>query len=489
MKKTRLLALLLALVMVAAMFAACNGTEPETTTTAATTTEATTTEATTTEATTTEATTTEATTTEATTTEDVGLDGYEFSIGNNGFAGYVNDPSTEKGAEFAKIVEDIEDKLNCTMTFVAPGSTDNMDAIFQLVSAGDYGYDIFRVRQSSWIPCAVNGYTWALDELADQFGLDIYNEDMCNQVYLKMSEMNGHYWAIDFTGKFDDTSLGHFYAFNSTLVDKAGTPAADLYQAIRDFKWDYDMFLDIAGKITEDTDGDGSNDIWGVALDTDGNEAWSNGTGPIIQNADGKWVANLQDPNVLESLEFMYKLSGIEYEYPVYGDTVGRGDRRSMFYAGECGFAGLYGGNIDEGGTGSITGFQVGIAPIPHGPNATNYCMNVVDCDWHIMLKTHKNPAAACAVINEFGKAVCNWEDYIDQLYTYVNGSDECMEIFNDYLLPNGKMNIAKCSENMYQIVRKEFYRDIYTLEKTAAQAAEAYNDVVQAELDLIFKQ
>ena len=61
------------------------------------------------------------------------------------------------------------------------------------------------------------------------------------------------------------------------------------------------------------------------------------------------------------------------------------------------------------------------------------------------------------------------------------------MEVINDYLIPNGKMNIAKCSENMYDIVRKQFYADIYKLEKTPAQAAEAYQAVVQAELDAVF--
>ena len=87
---TRLLAMLMAVLMVASMFAACGGSEdPATTTTAATTTAATTTEATTTAGTTTAATTTEATTTEATTTEAtttpepaVDLDGYVLSIVN-----------------------------------------------------------------------------------------------------------------------------------------------------------------------------------------------------------------------------------------------------------------------------------------------------------------------------------------------------------------------------------------------------------------------
>ena len=482
MKKTRLLALLLALCMVAALFAACGNTEPEETTD------------TTADTSDTTAGDTGADDTTAADTSDtepaVDLDGYAFTMGNGGLKEYMpggENASTERGAKLQDGVAAIEEKLNCTIEFTDGGNADDMEKISTAAAGGDYIYDLIRARQSTWIPSTIANYIWAMDELADQYGLDIFNEDVCNQTYLKMSELNGHYMALDFTGEFYNTSLGHFYAFNGTLVDEAGTSVADLYQAIRDFKWDYEMFLDIGAKITKDTDGDGNNDIWAVALDTDGNEAWSNGSGPIVLDENGKWTANLSDPQVIESLEFMYALSGPQYEFPVYGDTVGRGDRRTMFYSGTCGFAGLYGGNISEDGTGAVTTFEVGVAPIPHGPDAESYMMNVVDCDFYIMLKNHPNPEAACTVINELGALLCDWDGYVETLVENLAGSEECMEVINNYLIPNGKMNIAKCSENMYQLVRKQFYRDIYTLEKTPAQAAEAYNGMVQAELDAVF--
>ncbi len=98
--------------------------------------------------------------------------------------------------------------------------------------------------------------------------------------------------------------------------------------------------------------------------------------------------------------------------------------------------------------------------------------MNVADCDFIFIPMNVKDIDLVCVLMNELGRLMTDWDAYLDELAVNLNGSEACLEIINDYLLPNGKMNIAKCSDNMYQIVRKEFYRDIYTLEKTAAQAA-----------------
>ncbi|MDD6262901.1 MAG: hypothetical protein PUA83_07460 [Clostridiales bacterium] len=485
MKKTRLLALLLALCMVAVLFAACGNTDPEETSAADTT------------AATSADSTTAGDTGEDTSAEDtsdaepaVDVSGMEFNFSLENCKQYIDGEdqgNTSKGEAFQAAIEGIEEKLGCTITISDDWDAGSMEWVVTNATGNVHTYDTVTARQSTWIPAAIGGYIWALDELAEQYGLDIYNEDFCNQTYLKMTELDGHYYALDFSGHYFNTSLGHFYAFNSTLVNEAGTPAADLYQAIRDFKWDYEMFLDIGAKITKDTDGDGTNDIWAVALDCDGNEAWTNGTGPIILDENGKWTANLTDPQLIEALDFMYALSGPNYEFPVYGDTVGRGDRRTMFYSGTCGFAGLYGGNISEDGTGAVTTFEVGVAPIPHGPDAETYMMNIVDCDWVMILKTNPHPAETCAVLNEIGYAITDYDGYIEDMMVNLAGSEECMEVINNYLIPNGKMNIAKCSDQMYEITRKQFYRDIYTLEKTPAQAAEAYNGMVQAEINTVF--
>ncbi len=469
MKKTRLLALLLALVMVVALFAACGDVEPEETTTEATTTEATTTEATTTEP------------------EAVDVSGMNFDFVVTDVTRYWSGDlvETQRGQELKASIGEVEDRLGCTINFTDGVDIRDLEWISTQALSGTHVYDSISCLQTVWIPAALNNYLWEIDILGAEYGLDIYNEDFCIQTSLDMTKLGDHCYALDFTGRYYRLSLGHFYAFNGDLTNAAGTPSADIYQAIRDFEWDYEMFLDISSRITDDTDSDGQYDVWGVALDCDGNEAWSNATGPIVLK-DGKWTANLDDPQLLPALQFMYDLSGNDMTIPVIGGTVGRGDRRTNFYSGLCGFAGLYGGNISADQTGTCS-FDLGVAPIPHGPNAESYCMNIVDCIWSVVLKTNPHIEATCRVLNEVGYVLTDYEGYVDDMLTNLNYSEECMEVINEYLVPNGKMNIAKCSENMYQITRKQFYSDIYTLEKTPSQAAEHYKPLVQAELDLIF--
>ena len=491
MKKTRLLALLLALVMVVTLFAACGNTEPEETTAATTeaTTEATTTEATT-EATTTEAD-TEPVETEPVETEPAGVDvsGMEFifSLENCGQYWEGDQSTTQKGQDFQDGIFAIADELGCTITIADNWDAGLVEWIATNAQAGNHVYDCVTGRQSTWIPCALAGYTWEFDVLAEEYGLDLYNEDFANQVSVEMATLNGHVYALDFSGHYFNTSLGHFYAFNDVLVNEAGVSAEELYAAIDAYEWDYEMMLDIGSKITKDLDGDGEYDQHAVALDTDGNEAWSNATGPIVLDENGQWKANLLDAQLLPSLEFMKAISENDMQVPVYGDTIGRGDRRANFYAGKAGFAGLYGGNIEPDGTGACVTFNCGVAPIPMGPDAEDYICNIVDCDWVMVLKTNPHIAETTYVLNYIGKFLTDYDAYIEDMLVDLNYSEECMNVINTHIIPNNKMNIAKCSDWMYELVRYQFYADIYKLAKTPAEAAEFYQDQVQAELDLVF--
>ncbi|MGN1450636.1 MAG: hypothetical protein ACI4XQ_00920, partial [Eubacteriales bacterium] len=177
MKKTRLLALLLALCMVAALFAACGNTEPEETTDTTAATSADTTTAGDTSAD------TSADDTSDTEPTVVDLNGYEFTMHAGGLLSFMegDDANTERGAKLQDGVAAIEEKLNCVITFTDGGASDNMEKIATAATAGDYIYDLIKARQSTWIPATMGNMIWAMDELADQYGLDIYNEDVCNQ--------------------------------------------------------------------------------------------------------------------------------------------------------------------------------------------------------------------------------------------------------------------------------------------------------------------
>ena len=420
----------------------------------------------------------------------IDLDGYEFHLNTSSYGGLTyNETNRHYGTaiydELVDIYTTIEADLNCTI--VAEPTNNSTEALLPAAVGGIKLADFICCRQSTWIPLAMMGGIRPLETMIDA-GLDLYNENNFNQVYTKMSEVNDHIWAVDMTGKFDNVALGHFYAFNKELTESVGYPAETIYQAVRDGKWNYAMMLEIAGKITRDSDNDGNYDIYGIALDTDGNEVWTNGTGPIVYK-DGKWVANLTDPQLMPALDFMYALSQPEMTIPVIGDTASRGQRRTNFYEGRAGFAGLYGGDFGNTQLLEMAGNgKFGAVPIPKGPNADHYIMNYVDVSYFVCQTANTDWEKSAKVMNALGTRLTDWDAYKDAMLQKMN-DEEAVEMIFDYAVPNGMLNVAKCSDEMYQITRKGFYKAIYELALTPAAAAEAYQEKVQAELDNVFQQ
>ena len=424
-----------------------------------------------------------------TTPEKIDLEGYEFHLGTTWHDGLATVGNSTEGTalydELMDIYAEIEAELNCTI--IAEGNTvESADLIAAAVGGTKLG-DFITQKQNVWIPLAMMNGIRPLDEMVDA-GLDLYNDEVFNQYFTQITNLNGHTWALDVIGKFSGAPLGHFYAFNKELTASVGYPAETIYQAVRDGKWDYNMMLEIAGKITKDTDADGQYDIYGIALDTDGNEVWTNGTGPIIYK-DGKWTANLKDPQLMPALDFMYALSQPDMTIPVIGDTASRGQRRTNFYEGKAGFAGLYGGDFGNTQLLEMAGNgKFGAVPIPKGPNADHYIMNYVDVSYFVCQTANTDWEKSAKVMNALGARLTDWDAYKDAMLQKMN-DEEAIEMIFDYAVPNGMLNVAKCSDEMYQLTRKGFYKAIYELTLTPAAAAETYQDQVQAELDNVFQQ
>ena len=477
MHRRRILTLLLVICMVAAVFSGCGKGGKTEETTAATTTKA-------------PASTTSAPQTTTTETTQVKLNGYEFILAPEDVGIWQGAGETAIHEAVKGFVLEVEELLDCKITIIATDRT--TENLLSSVMSGTKLCDFINVRQSTWIPIAVMGGLRPLEtpEMLNA-GLELYNEDCFNQEYTLMTELNDHIWGLDLTGKYlMEMSFGHLYAFNKRLVTEAGYTPDELYQAVRDGRWTYDLFLEIARKISKDTDGDGVNDIWGVALDCDGNEIWSNGSGPIIRDASGRWVANLNDPRVIKAMEFMNNISGDpQVQHPLEGEAVpNRSARRAIFYEGKAGFAGLTGSNFGDGGTFTMVD-EYGILPIPKGPDAQTYMLNMVDVDVYVAPISNPGWENAAKIMTELGRRLYDKEEYREYIEFLMQGDQQSVEVMFEYLLPNAKANIAKCSDDMYQVTRFELYDKVYKGNLTPAAAAEAYQDVIQAELDKVFRQ
>ena len=116
--------------------------------------------------------------------------------------------------------------------------------------------------------------------------------------------------------------------------------------------------------------------------------------------------------------------------------------------------------------------------------------MNMVDLDSFVCLGSNQDWEKSAYIMNEIGKAVCDYDEYKDYIAESLQNDEGSIEMLFEYCLPNAMMNIAKCSDEMYQITRKQgFFSNIYEMVLTPAQAAETWQSVVQAELDKVFQQ
>lgn len=422
---------------------------------------------------------------------------YQFMIAGSTRLNPADREGTSEAEELAEILSEVEELCNVKISF-SPANADYAALSASVISGVKFA-DIVRVRQSTWIPLAVNNMLYPLEtDGMKQAGLDVGDSDCFYQPYTRLTFLHqggeSHCWGVDMSGKYEQMAFGHTYAFNKDILAAVGYSPESMFSLVYNYNWTYDKMIEIATEATQDTNNDGVTDIWGIALDCDGNEIWSNDTGPIIYDSDvKKWKANCNDQKIITALTYMAALNANgKLSPPLTGEaTLGRVARRALFYSGKAAFAGLYGPNYGYDGVDAGTAImddEVGLLPIPRGPDTQHYTMNFVDVDVYCMPKSVKRWDTAARTLNELGRRVHDDEEYAKYLQETLNCVDS-YQVLTKYLLPYGMLNIAKCSDEMYEITRRNFYKSVYEGSMSPAQAAETFAPLIQAELDRVFKQ
>ena len=497
---TRLLAMLMAVLMVASMFAACGGSEdPATTTTAATTTAATTTEATTTAGTTTAATTTEATTTEATTTEAtttpepaVDLDGYVLSIVNgasllpamNADGSYTNSLQEE----YADKLLDLEAEYGFTVEAMDKPEGDFIETMTAAALAGiSYGDVAYEQQYRVW-PLAKNNAVIPLDgDQAVAAGFDWSDEECWFQPVTVWSEMWDHVWGVSVGGQYVAPATGYFVTFNKEICAAAGYD--DLYQLVRDHKWTWDVYLDIAEHATQDTDGDGTIDQWGTGATAWGSEVVSNGV-QFCGERDGKWQLTIDSDAGIEALQFLYDMN---YGTGTCDLVASNNEKRQMFSDGKVAFNWADMGRL-MGEFYTASTHEYGIIPMPMGPRAEEYVSVVSGVAFIHIPSTNKNLEKTVAALNAWAPIVNDIDAYAETMTDGRCPTDEDMEMMVEYIIPNFALNLGRITPDIWSVVDDNdegggMINDISYNGMTPAQAIEHNRSVINAALDMFFGQ
>jgi len=174
--------------------------------------------------------------------------------------------------------------------------------------------------------------------------------------------------------------------YNKKMFDEAGVPYPD-------GTWDWDKLVEVAHKLTKDTNGDGIPYQWGVYTETtDMENAWSSlvwQAGGDILAPDGTKTA-LDTDQAAQGLQFLQDLIWKEKVLPDPALFAETGD---PFESGKAAME-INGSWLVP--TDEAAGLEFGIAPLPKGPVAQATSVNPTGA---VIYKGTKSPDAAWALV------------------------------------------------------------------------------------------
>ncbi|MDD6263255.1 MAG: ABC transporter substrate-binding protein [Clostridiales bacterium] len=471
-KSTRLISLLLVVLLALGIFAACGNTDPEDTTSG------------------------DNTTGEATTTADTGdvttdnpaktYDGYQFTINSDKFFPRYTETGefqSETDANLADELLALEEALDVEFVLSKIESDDLLATLTTATMGGQMLTDVIYAHQEVFMPAAKAGYLYAVDgsELTAA-GLDYADSTRWYQPTVTEVNVFGHYWGLDVASEYVSARTGYFVSFNHELVKSAGVD--NLYQLVRDKQWNWETYLDIAKKVTKDTDGDGNFDYFGTGATAWGNEAVCNGVNYIQPDETGKWVVSIDTPAGVDALQFLYDMN--------YGTNTrcdeGSGTCRQMFADGFIAFNWCNMGHIQS--TNEIirnSNHPYGIVPMPLGPAATEYVSSHDDLQLLIIQTSNKELDRTVDILNQWALVMNDTEAYLDVLDDGRCNTEEDKEMMVTYIIPNFYLTMMEITEDIHDCIDSGFISGVSYYQMTPAQVIETYSSQLQGHLDAFF--
>ena len=261
------------------------------------------------------------------------------------------------------------------------------------VMAGDAMAEIVSVQTDWFYPTLLlNNFCLNLSEL----GVFDFKAPKFQKETIDFATLDGSVYGYE-VGRIEPRGV---IFFNKTMFAREGI--TDIYQTVFDYKWTWSKMVEVAKKLTRDTDGDGVIDQFGIAGAT--GRLWrgmiiSNG-GNFIDISD-KWHPrfSLGDPEVLEALQFYQDLflkekvvlvspEGSPWDYPV-----------QAFIDGKVGMLVAQMWNIDKFRDNMSD--EYGVILFPMGPRMKEYTSEATLHHFKVFPVTVKDPEQVAIVENE----------------------------------------------------------------------------------------
>ena len=318
-------------------------------------------------------------------------------------------------------LEKVEEAFNAKIEFVQIEWDGAENKILTSIVAGDPLGDIIYIS-NRWIPLlAGNGGLLPLD---DVLGEDYYanlpgSHKNMRELY---SGFQGKAYGISANGSYQrnmDIGSAQGWIYNRDLFVEAGLPTPNELQ--NEGNWNWETMQELAIALTQDLDGDGVIDVFGVGARLDPwpveqeMATYANGGG-IMKFEDGKARYAMGDPDAIEAIEMWKELDQVHGAVMV-GDQY---DIRAEFNQGKVAMFRLdlyalpdHANQVD---------FDFGWVFFPMGPKAEEFVNPVWGFDVFVLPITCQEPTAMAELVDMLFETTGNYRDldaYEDEFVEY----------------------------------------------------------------------
>lgn len=319
-------------------------------------------------------------------------------------------------------------------------------------SAGGRPPDVTRISSEWFPPIAAKGLLEPLEPYVKRDHYDL------NDFYPESINGWGKYKGVLYEIPTDIDIYAMYY--NKDMFDKNHIPYPDE-------TWDWNKYLEVAKKLTQDTDGNGQIDQWGTTLDMWWQDyVYANGgeiIGPDPRTGDVQCV--LDRPAAYEGIQFMADLINKYHVSPTAEESANQGTSK-LFTAGKIGMniSGSWAAELIY--KKEIKDFKYDVAPIPKGPKTR---VSIICGAAYAILSRSKHKEAAWELVKwmtgkEYQRSAAMRSQIIPSrksvaesgAYLHLNADPKNRKAFL-YMIQFGRsVPAVSCAPEMTQIIQSE---------------------------------
>lgn len=318
------------------------------------------------------------------------MKGYTFTIMSIFLPQELSSTSTLFEEQLFDRIDEVEEDYNCKIRIINQPYPD-LSTIRQYVVAGSKFADILELDPNTMVSAAESNL---LAPWSNAGSIIDPKDARWNASATKIGNYNGKQYGLQF---YKPPEVRYCVVMNKTLLKANGINPDDIYTAVRNKEWDFDMLRDLAKRCTS-----ADKNTFGIVGKPDyiarGLMLANNAT--MVTRANGKVSFSGASTNAINAMQYFYDLVNTDKSVFVDGATLGTSaawdkvynlDPINQFLKGNCAFM-LYESwvlnqRIKAGA--QSANMEYGMIPYPMGPAADNYMTN--DCNNRLFTLTASN--------------------------------------------------------------------------------------------------